>query len=238
MYNLPEPALKNLAYYFRFSYADRRDPNDLYASACREAVEVWRHAATDSFFFGIDNGDCLLLIDLRPGGRQAFHALAGVDRLLYHACDGMQGAAALHRMLQSSGFAGNRNDVGDRLQRLADHGVMLHEGNQWLSLALAPGSYVLPRQALRKMLSAVKALAQQDDGAGTLAMVAELEEPSTEPSTVSASWNAISGDASGGVLNGAHLHVRNGREVWLDVSAVEALFWQETRLLLAGVRLK
>jgi hypothetical protein len=64
--------------------------------------------------------------------------------------------------------------------------------------------------------------------------VAELAEVDD---LAASDWPAGAG-AEAGLLTGAHVR-RTGRgEVWLDLRAVEDSFWQETRLMLAGVTLK
>jgi hypothetical protein len=102
--------------------------------------------------------DRLVIVDLRPGATSKATVLAGADRALYEACDGI---AHVHRL---AALAGADADGGDsaviaRLQPLVDQGLLVSDGQRYLALAIPVEEYRPPaamrvriRQVLRRLV--------------------------------------------------------------------------------------
>jgi ribosomal peptide maturation radical SAM protein 1 len=136
VYPLASEALRNLAYHFAFRYRDGRDVAAYTEPLARE-IEIWRSVHPRSGLVCAERGAELWIWDLRPVAAQALTVLAGLDRHLYQACDGIRGlqgladeAAAFERRTVSAG------EVGERLQPLVNRGLMIRQEDSWLSLAV------------------------------------------------------------------------------------------------------
>ena len=86
VYDLPEPALSGLAYYFDFDFADGRDPAG-YTSALREGVARWRAGHRAGGLVYSDDGETVTIVD-RRGRRTTEREYSGWKRDVYLYCDG------------------------------------------------------------------------------------------------------------------------------------------------------
>jgi ribosomal peptide maturation radical SAM protein 1 len=134
VYPLPEESLQSLAYHFDFSYADDRGVESYTAPVARE-VERWREAHPESALVLEDRRRELRIWDLRPAAAETLTVLAGLERDLYLACDGVRG---LRRLSEVSGAA--PEEVERRLAPLLERGLMIRQGDLLLSLAIAAGA--------------------------------------------------------------------------------------------------
>jgi ribosomal peptide maturation radical SAM protein 1 len=133
IYDLPDEALANLAYYFEHDYADRRDPT-AYVAGLDEAVKRWTANAGRSGLVYVDDRVTLTLQDFRVGAAQLTTALAGVERELYLYCDQNRSRQQIVAYADQLGVA--EVEVDDFLRRMLDLRVMTTADGRYLSLAL------------------------------------------------------------------------------------------------------
>jgi ribosomal peptide maturation radical SAM protein 1 len=138
LYDLPEPARHNLAYYFAYDY---KVPQDVarYADPLVRSVHAWKTTWKNAELVSVDLDDRLFAFDTRPRAKAPVSVLAGEDRELYLTCDAITDASAL----PASSAA--------RLQAMAGTGLMLNQGAKYLSLAVPVGEYQPSREAMRRL---------------------------------------------------------------------------------------
>lgn len=133
LYPVDPPALSNLAYYFEFDYGDGRDVSQ-YTAAASAAIAEWQDQHAKGTFFYFDRGDSLMVWDQRPAAQSKLVILDGLDRWLYIACDDIRSLRQLSRSLEDAPMPSD--DLETHLQGLVSRGLMLREGNAFLSLAI------------------------------------------------------------------------------------------------------
>ncbi|MBZ5559846.1 MAG: RiPP maturation radical SAM C-methyltransferase [Acidobacteriia bacterium] len=128
IYDLPEAARRNLAYYFAYDY---RRPQDVarYAEPLVKSVHAWKTTWRNAELVSIDLDDRLMIFDTRPRAAAPLSVLRGEDRELYLAGDAITESAQV-----------DASSAG-RLTSLADRGLMIAEGGKYLSLAVPIGEY-------------------------------------------------------------------------------------------------
>ena len=144
LYDLPEAARTNLAYYFAYDY---KVPQNVarYADPLVRSVHAWKTTWRNAELVSVDLDDRLFVFDTRPRSAAPVSMLTGEDRRLYLACD----AIADGSQLEPRG--------GRRLNAMAERGLMLRDGAKYLSLAVPLGDYTPSGAAaarLRTMFSA------------------------------------------------------------------------------------
>ncbi len=94
LYDLPESARHNLAYYFAYDY---KVPQDVarYADPLVKSVHAWTTTWKHSELVSVDLDDRLFLLDTRPRAQAPVSVLTGADRELYLTCDAITDASAL-----------------------------------------------------------------------------------------------------------------------------------------------
>ncbi len=111
-------------------------------AALAEQVDRWQHAYPQALLWSADNGQRLVLSDSRPGfDAEQLTVLDGEHRILYLACATIQTAGTLTTELaHGTGRHVDAAEVQELLQPLLDQGLMLRDGERYLSLALpVPG---------------------------------------------------------------------------------------------------
>jgi ribosomal peptide maturation radical SAM protein 1 len=138
LYDLPEAARYNLAYYFAYDY---KEPQDVarYADPLVKSVHAWTTTWKHSELVSVDLDDRLLLLDTRPRTQAPVSVLTGADRELYLTCDAITDASALDPSSAS------------RLHAIAGRGLMINEGAKYLSLAVPIGEYQPSREAMKRL---------------------------------------------------------------------------------------
>jgi hypothetical protein len=134
VYDLPEEALAELAYYFEHEYADGRTA-DAYIAPVRPALDRWAHSRGNRGLVYTDDGARLGLCDFRPGADRLWTSLTGVRREVYLFCD-------QHRSFERIGaFAAERGTPGDAvrdfLAEMVEARLMATADGHFLSLAIA-----------------------------------------------------------------------------------------------------
>ena len=135
LYPVDAEALSNLAYYFDFEYGDGRDVAS-YAEPTYQAVLEWRRVHSPGALSYLEKEAGLLLLDRRPAAKSSMAIFHGADRLLYEACDDIKGLRRLVRLLENAGFDWGLEEVEAKLQSWVEAGLMVHEGDNYLSLAV------------------------------------------------------------------------------------------------------
>jgi ribosomal peptide maturation radical SAM protein 1 len=135
LYDLPEAARHNLAYYFAYDY---KVPQDVarYANPLVKRVHAWKTTWKHAELVSVDLDDRLFVFDTRPRPIAPLSVLEGADREVYLACDAITDSSAL-----------DAATVG-RLRAMADRGLMLNDGARYLSLAVAIGEYQPSRASM------------------------------------------------------------------------------------------
>jgi ribosomal peptide maturation radical SAM protein 1 len=155
IYDLPETARRNLAYFFAYDY---KSPQDVarYAEPLVKGVHAWRTTWRHAELVSVDVGARLWLFDTRPHGRRPrapLTMLAGAEREAYLACDAVTEASQI--------------DPSQRrvLPSLVDRGLMLANGSRHLSLAVPIGEYRPPRAAAARLRPLIARVDRQDRAA-------------------------------------------------------------------------
>lgn len=135
LYPLDPQALQRLAYYFDFRYQDSRDVAS-YTKSTRQAILEWQQSHSPGALFYVDSEDGLLIWDRRAAARSSLTVLQSTDRLLYQECDDIRSLRQLRRLLEARIPTEGSADLEARLQALVDRGLMLRDGEKFLSLAV------------------------------------------------------------------------------------------------------
>ena len=92
--------------------------------------------------------------------------LSGAERVVYLACDRARRAVNLRRLVEEfQGSSWSAKDLGRMLRPFIERGLMLKDGNQYLSLALSVGPYAPPSGSLKRLRGhrrALEALAERE----------------------------------------------------------------------------
>jgi ribosomal peptide maturation radical SAM protein 1 len=138
IYDVTESARRNLAYFFAYDY---KAPQEVarYAEPLVKSVHAWRTRWRHAELVSVDVDDRLTIFDTRPRAAAPVTVLAGDDRAVYLSCDAIADAS----QLEPSQAA--------RLPSLAARGLMLNDGNRYLSLAIPIGEYQPSRGALARL---------------------------------------------------------------------------------------
>jgi len=159
LYDLPASAIANLAYFFRFDYADGRQVHH-YTAPLLEQLDVWTQHHPTSDLLYVDNENQLVIWDLRPAARQPLQVLEGLHREVLLACDRVHGMAHLEALAEQHGGPDTLPGV---LADLIDAGLLLTEDGHYLTLALPLGSYSPPKWVIEKCQAMLVDLGRQAD---------------------------------------------------------------------------
>jgi ribosomal peptide maturation radical SAM protein 1 len=157
LYDVPETARRNLAYYFAYDYRQEQDVAQ-YAEPLVRAVRAWTTSWQHAELMSVDLGDRLLIFDTRPRARAPLSVLCGADRDLYLRCD----AIALSTELSASSASS--------LAAMVARGLMLNEGTRYLSIAVPLGEYRPSPRATTRLRALFARLGQADRGGVTIAL--------------------------------------------------------------------
>ena len=140
VYPLPPESVANLAYYFTFEYAEARDVES-YVRPLAEEVARWKQAYETSDLFMLERSDRLLLWDSRPTAKRRLMALTDKEKFLYQACDQISSLRQIaDAWSKHSGWPTDAEDVRRTLDGFVEAGLMLQQGDSYLSLAVSRNS--------------------------------------------------------------------------------------------------
>ena len=128
LYDVPEDARRNLAYYFAYDYQQTQDVAQ-YAEPLVRAVRAWTTTWQHAELLSVDLDNQLIVFDTRPRARAPLSVLTGADRDLYLRCDAIAESGELPESSVS------------RLGAMVERGLMLNEGTKYLALAVPLGEY-------------------------------------------------------------------------------------------------
>ena len=153
VYPFEPSVLRNLAYYFTARFPAPVAP-DVYARCLDERVIEWRSVHDQSDVFSTDDGTTLKIFDTRPTARRSLTELSGLERALYEACDGIRSNVQLQSVARETHERDiTTEDIDAILAPLVDSGLVLREGNKYLSLAIPVGVYSPSNQILARFLA-------------------------------------------------------------------------------------
>ena len=132
IYDLPDEAVANLAYYFTFSYHSGQNPRG-YVGPFLIALRRWQNRHEQCDLFSVDRGDEILVWDLRHSSRRPLTRLRDTAASLYRSCDAATGTRDLERSHPSAPQA---------LEQLVEDGLMIRDDSRYLSLAVPLGDYI------------------------------------------------------------------------------------------------
>lgn len=133
VYALPDSAIGNLAYFFRFR---ARDGQSTAASAqpLLRALRSWRRRHRQDELFSTDVGGRLSIRRRRGHSVMTKRVLSGVDRAMYTACDRVTDFTTLAGIARARGVG--EDEVRRRLERLVSERLMIADGGRYLALAV------------------------------------------------------------------------------------------------------
>ena len=136
-----DEAITKLTRRFVFEYREPRDVGR-YTERLATEVSAWQRSYEENDLFSADLGSQLLVWDLRQAAREPLTVLTGLQRALYVACDACRTRDELTRLAAES-MAGPVSStlVDDTLAPLIDRGLMVRDGETFLSLAVPLGDY-------------------------------------------------------------------------------------------------
>jgi ribosomal peptide maturation radical SAM protein 1 len=171
VYPLPDTALGNLAYFFRYGYRESRDVAG-YVEPLERALESWMKDGRHCDFFSVAVGDQLLLWDFRRGAREPLTILDGLDKALYEAADAARPLARIARVAtgRSPGRALRKAEEG--LERLTERGLILRDGARWLALALPLGEHAPRPGVVERFRETVRHLGKRVAGGVVIPLTA------------------------------------------------------------------
>jgi ribosomal peptide maturation radical SAM protein 1 len=141
LYPFDGDSIKKLARRFVFEYRDPRDVVE-YTEPLAIEVAAWQNGYAESDLFFADVGSQLLVWDLRRGAGEPLTVLAGLERQLYLACDACRSLDELtHLAAEATSSHASREAVEGLLLPLVDRGLLVRDGNTFLSLAIPLGDY-------------------------------------------------------------------------------------------------
>jgi ribosomal peptide maturation radical SAM protein 1 len=159
LYPFDADAIARLARRFVFEY---REPQsvDPYAEPLAIAVAAWQSSSEENDLFFADLGSQLLVWDLRRGAREPLTVVTGLQRQLYLACDACRTRDELARLAAEAGAGpASPEAVEDALAPLVDRGLMVRDGDSFLSLAIPLGDYSPSEAILERFYRLVDTIA-------------------------------------------------------------------------------
>jgi ribosomal peptide maturation radical SAM protein 1 len=148
VYPLPPERVANIAYFFEYRYADGRQPGT-YVGETLEKAKIWKQNRGGDLVKHYGNDPELMVIDTRPEHPHRCYPLNGIQREIYDFCGDIRSKATILEFARQR--CGAHPDVDDALdaflQQLEDWQLAVREGNQYLSLAIAPAEAALAHAA-------------------------------------------------------------------------------------------
>jgi ribosomal peptide maturation radical SAM protein 1 len=146
LYPFDDDTIKKLAQRFVFEY---REPHDVgsYTDALLREVTMWQQQYEHSDLFFADVDSRLMVWDFRPGATKALTVLSGFERQLYLACDSCRTQDELLHLAAETRSC-SAETIADLLTPLVERGLMIRDGDSYLSLAIPLGDYS-PSEAIQ-----------------------------------------------------------------------------------------
>lgn len=158
LYPFDEETIARLARRFVFEYREPQPVGD-YTEALAREISAWQRSYEENDLFFADVESQLLVWDLRRGALEPLTVLSGLQRQLYLACDACRSGDDLaHLAAEMSGAPPSAGIVEQALAPLLDRGLMVRDGNTFLSLAIPLGEYSPSEAVLERFDALVEAI--------------------------------------------------------------------------------
>jgi ribosomal peptide maturation radical SAM protein 1 len=158
LYPFDDESIKRLARRFVFDYLEPRDVGD-YTEPLARAVASWQASCEENDLFFADAAAQLQVWDLRRNARAPLTVLTGLQRHLYLACDACRTVDDLTRLAaEATSSAASQEAVEGALAPLIERGLMVRDGNTFLSLAIPLGEYSPSEMVLKRFDRLVDAI--------------------------------------------------------------------------------
>lgn len=137
IYGLPPETLANLVYFFEFDYPEGQDP-DAPSERARAAAHCWQQSPRGSLTLDLDKEGRLILTDARAEPALRF-VLEGIQKRVYLYCDQARTTKALIELVRDAFALRARAErwLESLLGELVRNKLMIHEGDRYLSVAVA-----------------------------------------------------------------------------------------------------
>jgi ribosomal peptide maturation radical SAM protein 1 len=144
LYPFAEPELAQIAYHFDFGYTAGTDPRGCFQEVVDYVAEWRSNPERGSLRAVARDGETLVLVDTRSDATAAEFRLTGAQAIIYRYCDEMRSLAMIRRCLaeQCPGMGFDENSLVSFLASLVDNRLMVSDGTNYLSLALASAPVV------------------------------------------------------------------------------------------------
>ncbi|MBL8301242.1 MAG: RiPP maturation radical SAM C-methyltransferase [Ideonella sp.] len=127
--------LNRLACAFDFDYLDARDP-ETYTQALKRETARWCRPDNRDQLYSVVDDEVLVIRDTRQVARRETHRFTGVHRAIYEFCDEAHSRARIQEHLEDRSFSITTSTLDDALHEFVDAGLMIHQENRYLSLAV------------------------------------------------------------------------------------------------------
>lgn len=178
LYPFEESVVANLAYCFTYRYCKERDVVG-YTEPLKQQLIAWIKAHDSSDLFSVQNGERLLVWDLRPTAVAPLTVLSGLLKRAYESCDAASSGVKLAKLLSD----GEANaiapaDVAELMQPLVERHLVVCDGDTYLSLAIPLGTYSPPPKVMARFSEVLEQMSEPTDGAFRV-----VTPPALEPGT-------------------------------------------------------
>lgn len=158
VYRLSPQAIANLAYYFTYDYKEPQDTAS-YVKPLTDQIIKWVDSHDTSDLFWVDKDTHLLIWDLRAAAEEVLTVLRDDQRFLYMACDQTKTTRQLHELSKTEFTqALDYASIERHLQVFVSKGLMIRDGDSYLSLAIPLGEYSPNSEVLKKLLAALESM--------------------------------------------------------------------------------
>jgi len=137
IYGLPDEDLENLAYYFKFDYADKYDPAET-GSFVTQMVSEWQTAHSKGAQLVVKRvGDTMSVHDSRQGDRKEYR-FGREAATLYRLCESPKRRAALfksYRRYDPASYLRSARQLPGLIDQMVALGLFYQEGDRLLAIA-------------------------------------------------------------------------------------------------------
>jgi ribosomal peptide maturation radical SAM protein 1 len=134
VYDLPEEALQNIAYYFSYAYEDGRDVWS-YTQTVHQRIKEWQEEFPTAGLYALDKEDHLLIVDRRKVAPSRSVILRDAERWALLACDAVSSVQSLsERYQQQEPTAKGWAPLEQVLARLVEAKLLITDGKHYLGL--------------------------------------------------------------------------------------------------------
>jgi hypothetical protein len=158
LYPFDTKTLFDLAYYFDCDYKKEIDSGG-YIGSLNEAIWRWKNSKDQ--LYAQDVAGKLIIYDSRPVATSPQISLTNVGRYIYEYCDQIRGIRKIQEWLQENyQLSLDTAQIKVILDEFVGKQLMIHEGNQYLSLAVLmyTPEYILADAGSKSHASLIDAL--------------------------------------------------------------------------------